>query len=217
MENKDAGTKVFKILAHGDSITRGYYSNGYRYHPYTDKLKDLLQAKYSHLTFDITTQGINGETTTFMLNRLKTTFEQTESPKYDCLIILGGLNDMGSKPAEDIARNLCSMVDLGRQHVTTCCFAVSVPYCFPDCSNSLYKTRKDEVNKILHDYIKNVKESPPTNHFVDLTQHHLNFLAMSDTEKQLVFDDRIHYSPEGYDRLGTAVYKVMKSVIRALK
>ena len=34
--------QIYKILAFGDSLTKGYYDVGYSYHPYSTKLNENL-------------------------------------------------------------------------------------------------------------------------------------------------------------------------------
>ncbi|CAF0924310.1 unnamed protein product [Didymodactylos carnosus] len=202
------------ILCHGDSITRGYYDHGWKHHPYSRKLGELLKDHFhSSITFNITTQGINGETTASMLKRLEKTFSETKT-KYDCLVVLGGLNDLGDETPDLIAQNLCDMVVLGRKNVKNSCVLISVPNCYPDRSYSKYREAKDAVNKRLKEYVDKQNGSlTPRVHFLDLTEHGLDFFAMDDKQRSLIYDDNIHYTPEGYDLLGSAVFNVLKSDI----
>lgn len=214
----------FKLLAHGDSITKGYYNMGFKYHSYTIQLKKLLDAKFNgQREVIITEQGVNGEKTEDMLERLKWTLginDSSEQKKtYDCVVILGGLNDLAYLnywTPEDIAKNLCEMYRVALGHVSNCVIGVTVPICVPDKTSDKYRTGKQAVNRIISEYVSKYQQSPTDNkslYLVDLSSNGIDYLQMSEKERSEVFDDYIHYKPEGYNRLGSAIFRELEKHI----
>lgn len=61
--------EAVRILAFGDSLTRGYYGGGKEHHPYTEKLEYLLNTD-SHKCFLVDNQGKDKELATNMNKRL---------------------------------------------------------------------------------------------------------------------------------------------------
>ncbi|CAF1574938.1 unnamed protein product, partial [Didymodactylos carnosus] len=121
-------------------------------------------------------------------------------------------NDLQSLSTKEIASNICEMAHIGRQHVRECCIVISVPNCYPDLSYAKYRDSKCDVNRRLKEYVEKIKdESVPRVYFLDLNENNLNIDSMDEDEKTLIYDDSIHYTPEGYSRLGTAVFNVIKS------
>jgi len=87
-----------KILAFGDSLTKGYYNFGLKYHPYSIKINKLLEE--NNFNYEVIDSGINGEGTVSMLDRIKTFFEVSENSqemafKFSLVIIYAGANDLG--------------------------------------------------------------------------------------------------------------------------
>lgn len=64
-----SGMEAVRILAFGDSLTRGYYGGGKEYHPYTEKLEYLLNSD-SHKCFVVDNQGQDKEMAADMTKRL---------------------------------------------------------------------------------------------------------------------------------------------------
>ncbi|EFC39933.1 predicted protein [Naegleria gruberi] len=92
------------ILALGDSLTKGYYNNGFSYHPYANRLSFLLTNKYHVEPF-----GENGEETQEMKERLDQILDYYAKDAFKGVIIIGGTNDLASYSSDMIIENLIGM------------------------------------------------------------------------------------------------------------
>jgi lysophospholipase L1-like esterase len=63
------GIEASRVLTVGDSLTKGYFHGGKRFHPYGAKLEVLLN-KDDHRCFEVEISGKNGEQSDNMLQRL---------------------------------------------------------------------------------------------------------------------------------------------------
>lgn len=78
------------ILCFGNSLTAGYYNYGEHYHPYAEKLKEILQPVLP--TTEITTDvaGLPGDLVCSPGSFVSRISEQTIKKRYDWVIFLGG-------------------------------------------------------------------------------------------------------------------------------
>jgi tRNA A22 N-methylase len=94
-------------------LTHGYHFRGYKQHPYSIKVNELLKANnhnYEVISLfkiqpKVFEHGKNGEVTKNMFERAKEIFQNDSN--YKCVIILGGTNDLAYKlTGEEIFQNL---------------------------------------------------------------------------------------------------------------
>ena len=45
-KNSPTDPNLFRILAFGDSLTAGYFAHGMKFHPYTNRLSNLINTKF---------------------------------------------------------------------------------------------------------------------------------------------------------------------------
>ncbi|GLC37016.1 hypothetical protein PLESTB_001401300 [Pleodorina starrii] len=86
----------YDILAFGDSLTEGYHNYGFNFHPYSNKLSELLAG--NGYSAKVHQRGISGERVVGgMDRRLPTLLQQFERKgvHFSWVIILGGINDLG--------------------------------------------------------------------------------------------------------------------------
>ena len=100
----------------GDSLTTGYQQGpGYhppRYYPFTNMLESALRRQLTAMGSEkdlvVVNQGMDGDSTSGMLNRFT---GSVESEKPDLVLIWGGINDLTSmRPKEDVFSNLVDLV-----------------------------------------------------------------------------------------------------------
>ncbi|KAF0979980.1 hypothetical protein FDP41_001133 [Naegleria fowleri] len=176
----------FPIIAIGDSLTRGYYKKGTKFHPYCVELNRLLNSvattdeKYKVYQF-----GVSGEQTNSMKERLSR-FLMKQLTEYDAqyhrvdelfdnmtpnalplvppndyraAIIIGGTNDLAFiRKSEDITNNLIDMYNIClNQKSIEWIIACSIPSCYADDMENLRETF--QVKKLqVNENIRNFVE-----------------------------------------------------------
>lgn len=221
----------FHVLTFGDSITTGYYRNGRAHHPYSIQLERLLNERYSADVGDnvknpvtvcesgqpqpkrlvtVIEAGEDGDFTSSMCTRLTAKLELFPVKfRYACL--LGGLNDMEPDDpnlAVSIVANLKAMSDTLLQATCEAVFVATVPVCAFDAQIQWYKEAKDSVNSLLRCFARDT----PNVFLVDLNSR-LNYLALDDDHRKLLWDDSLHFTPTGYDILADQFFRVMDVVL----
>lgn len=182
-------TGMRRFLAIGDSLTEGYFRNGYSFHPYANRLNALFHE--NSINFEVTEHGISGETTRRISSRLMTYLKTEE--KWDTVCILSGTNDLAYEfSVEEITAELNSMYTavLDHQARLVCC---TIP-------ESLYKevyyvTRRSGINQHIRQF---AQANPSTTILVDLEKelpyfHH-------NAKDSRYWDDNLHMNAAGYDR-----------------
>eukprot|EP01114_Cavostelium_apophysatum_P019876 TRINITY_DN6518_c0_g1_i1.p1 TRINITY_DN6518_c0_g1~~TRINITY_DN6518_c0_g1_i1.p1 ORF type:complete len:233 (-),score=22.02 TRINITY_DN6518_c0_g1_i1:83-679(-) len=185
-----------RILAFGDSLTEGYYCRGYKFHPYALKLQSLLDAKHSPKQFEIVNEGISGDTTANMVHRMSSALKQAH---YDYAIVLGGTNDLGYN-WESITDNLKNISEqLLAKGVKSA--LMSIPEHGQERAFPEIEERRKNVNKWLREFASSRGIT-----FIDLAAK-IPQLDVSPEERKKYWDDQIHFTPAGYDRIGELIFE----------
>jgi lysophospholipase L1-like esterase len=92
-----------KIACVGASLTEGFSLGGHAYYPYSDMLKQELEASGREVT-KIFNFGVSGDFTQDMLDRLPDMRSKVGLDGLDVVVILGGTNDVawGIDPAQTL-------------------------------------------------------------------------------------------------------------------
>jgi acyl-CoA thioesterase-1 len=192
-----------KIVALGDSLTAG--ETGFEfsdsdesasYPKYLEALaKEHLRDIQSDVTVDVLNRGINGDLTSGMIERFS---RDVVDEKADCVIILGGTNDIGwGFDTAVIAQNLSSIYDMAlRKGIGS--VACSVPSILG--FDELIPPRL-QLNRMILSEAK--KRSIP---FVDL------FTATADPQTSRLSEDYsadgLHLNPKGYRQVGKYIFDI---------
>jgi len=200
-----------RILALGDSLTAGYYNYGRSYHPYATHLTYLFESAKISVTID--EQGVSGERVVpTMVDRLRSLLKKDTS--YDWIVILGGTNDLGSGlSAQRIFKEgLEPMYDLclnhGQRKIKLAAMTV--------IENTYYSPKDNEdkdrqaLNTMIRDYVAKIKDQDRVC-LVDLDKGISYHSASNNEERKLLWNDTIHLTPAGYDRIATSVFDAIKS------
>ena len=212
-------TKV--IIAFGDSLTEGLFDwpNSRSFHPYTIKLQRLIsnEIKKSDSKLDIIVRnfGISGE-------RLRESMEQrlrhvVDTTHPDLLIILGGTNDLLDMEKEvndyDSIKRTNEIIQ-GLKTLHLLCYykgiptvALSIPETAIDDrdQNATVATMRRKINKELRDF---ARRSQVKATFVDIS-------TIIGRKHKKYWDDGVHFTPIGYDRVGEVIYAEIKDMIRS--
>ena len=209
------------IVAFGDSLTEGLFDwpNSRRFHPYTIKLQKLINDKIkrlnSQLTVVVKNFGISGERLRkSMRDRLHRVIALTNP---DFVIILGGTNDLLDMEKEISANDFAVQAnelirDLKALHLychdkEIPTIALSIPETAIDDRdyNATVSLMRRIINKEMEDF---ANRSQTRTIFVDIStdtgrKHNRNY-----------WDDGVHFTPMGYDRVAEIIFKEIGQVIK---
>lgn len=201
-----------RILAFGASLTEGFHAGGVRFHPYTIRLSELL--KSSNRSAKIDNAGVSGEAvlSTTMLPRLKQLLSSAKT-NFDWVLILAGTNDTmrDQQKASLVFDGYKLLINECHKHgARVLCMTLPETECPKETP---YDTQRQEFNRLLRE------ELVPTAN--DNTQNNNNILvldvdrllplhSLSNSEKKEIWDDGLHLTPKGYDRLGELIYETLK-------
>ncbi|KAG2383685.1 hypothetical protein C9374_004356 [Naegleria lovaniensis] len=208
------------ILALGASITAGYYNNGLEYHPYSIKLSSLLSNfNNKQALYHVEPFGVNGERTDQMKLRLGQILNYYLPGTYQGIIIIGGTNDLPACTSDVTIGNLISMYEQGLMNdhfkfVVACSIPSSALDLKSQTENSVlmkeYSKKKSEVNYAIREYVEKSRNSKLI--FVDLMEE-LNYCKCTDEERNRYWDDPLHFTPEGYDRIADILFEKLKNFL----
>ncbi|CAF5007389.1 unnamed protein product [Rotaria sp. Silwood1] len=211
--NQKQQQKSLHILAIGDSLTAGYYNYGQSFHPYATHLTNLLES--ANIPVKIHQQGVSGEKVLpSMVNRLHSLLEKNVS--YDWVIILGGTNDLGwGFSAENIfKKGLQPMYDMCLNHsqskvkLAVMTVIENAVYSPTDAKDH----NRQELNRMIRDYVANANDQDRIC-LVDLDRG-IPYHSVNDRkERQRIWDDSIHLTAAGYDRMATLIFDTIKNKI----
>ena len=205
--NETAKDVEKRILCVGDSITEGYYNGGTAFHPYTKRLSALLNAEQNHITYIVYNEGKSGECIDpDMIKRMPLLMEKYKP--LNLVIILGGTNDLTKKHCNeqnlfDNIKTLHEMVHkLGIKTV-----AVTIP----DSNAPMLpgRSEKESVWETVNDKVRDYAKGKDNVILCDLAEE-LPYRTMNDDEKKLFWDDDLHFTPMGYDKMAEVIYDVIQ-------
>ncbi|RDW84422.1 hypothetical protein BP6252_02012 [Coleophoma cylindrospora] len=184
------------ILCFGDSLTWGFSNGGFTQHPYALELQSSLMKYFPKDSISMDNRGQSGDLVISppggFLPRMGAAYSEVSSP-YTWAIILGGTNDLGwGKPGDEIYSALQKVWNIPLSHGTNV-LAVTVPEC--DCSSDLADRREYVNSHILNHTQENF-------YTFDLF-HAIPWASMDDEQRALIWDDGVHFTPQGYDLLGS--------------
>lgn len=127
-----------KIIAFGDSITKGY----------TDMFREQMQKEYEEIDLEIINAGMSGETSTQGVDRIQTIIDQ----KPNVIIVGFGMNDWRKGVTyEDFRHNLRAIIDILENHK----IRVLLMTIIPDYQGLFKGTSKiiDKYNEIIYEVV----------------------------------------------------------------
>lgn len=208
-----------RIFCFGDSLTSGYCKQGAHSHPYSIKLAQLLNASTDtdsacttnnqHL-YECIESGIPGETTSEMVIRLQLYANKGVLSSFNYCIILGGTNDLGSSNNTSTAESIINNIKLLHSIASKYCsktIALTIP------EHGLERHYISIYNKriIINQSIQSLCNNSNNNTIIycDLATVIPYYNTNKDYHK-LYWDDHLHFTPAGYDRIGELLFETIK-------
>ena len=199
------------ILALGDSLTAGFHQGGRAFYPYATPLSRLFES--AKIPVKIDKKGWSGERVLpTMLNRLHTLLAKDTS--YDWIIILAGTNDIvDNVPAEKIFKEgLQPMYELCLNHRggKTKLAILTVIEIWIYKPGSASENNRQLLNTMIRDYVTNSNQQDRIC-LVDLGRYIPYHCITNNEERKAIWDDGVHLTPAGYDRMASLVFDVIKT------
>lgn len=219
---------MVKLLLFGDSLTEGYHSHGMRFHPYANKLEELLEASFPATAtapregderriavppFLLHQRGVSGEFTDEMVERLEPILEHAKASghPYDIVCILGGTNDLSdprNEPAH-IFGNLRSLYEQVHAHnANATVLAITIPQSF--VRERKYLETRAAVNQLILQY--GGTDGAPRVLHLDL-ERAIAYYESEGHVNRIFWDDGLHLTPKGYDFFGQLVFEALRPVV----
>ena len=213
------------VLCFGDSLTRGYYNNGHSSHPYSIKLSQLLNSN-GRLKYYVKTSGKVREMAHGSMER-RLPQVLGNSSRFDWVIILGGTNDVAHvknfgdddsfmnqlisiwKPK--IVRDIEVLHEISHKYG-----AKTVLLTIPETAYEAwpnFKTLWVMRNKINQDLREYARRSQGNTVLCDLAAK-LPRHSLSPQAQALLWNDHLHLTPFGYDKMAEIVYQCLKPYLR---
>lgn len=194
-----------KILAIGDSLTEGYINGGRSFHPYTDRLRELLGTQYK-----IVNRGVSGENTAEIKTRLTRTDLSKTIRFYRMVCILGGTNDLGDESAQHISDNLIQMHEyvLKQRTDSISCVAIGIPEMAAEEQYPEIRIKREQINERLKQWCRiNTRV-----HYFDLPAL-IPMQTATKEQRALDWDDDLHFSAAGYDKMAEALAPFLMNIV----
>jgi len=189
------------FLAFGDSITFGRCGlSPTTCPPYTERLGELLSARYTAQTFTVSTQGVNGERAADGLSRLA---ELLSSERPQVLLLMEGTNDVAGTSADRVRAidGLDDMVRLAQsQGVVVFLATIS-----PARAGGAYGDNAERIPR-FNDEIRSLADRRGAT-LVDV------FSAMNADIDRYVGADDLHPTEEGLRLIGETFYTAIRNTL----
>lgn len=118
-----------------------------------------------------------------------------------------------NRPAEQITNNLIETSKRMLQHSVQHVFVLTLSYCAPDILPQFgaYHKNKQQTNALLKQRVAEHKNMT----IVDLAEE-MNFLTMTVQERAALWDDALHFTPAGYDRMAQIIFDQVSKYLATL-
>lgn len=200
--------KKLKILCIGDSITKGFYDAHHHklVHPYTMQLEKMISENFGKDFATLVNKGVGGETVHDSLKfRI---IKELNADHYDMAIVLGGVNDLVQLDVlhrVNLPQELSSMLHEVSNLVNDT-IALTILEAYPIKKKLKYITMKGLSDKRM-EVNRRIRKLTSSKIGICDTATLFPQLSLSDQEfEKLWREDRVHPTPEGYDKLARIIY-----------
>ncbi|KAB5530367.1 SGNH hydrolase-type esterase domain-containing protein [Coniochaeta sp. 2T2.1] len=215
MAPREPPTKKIRILCFGDSLTAGYSRMGSVYHPYSEKLVQMVEMAFPEYEVESVEDGVPGDLVSgrgTFLSRMERQFAKDDPNKapYDWTIILGGTNDIawGTDP-ETIFSSLLATYSIPLSaSPPSKVLALTIPEAGipPGPTRDRVEAKRNQVNSLIKSH------RSPNYHVFDL-EAAVPYWKMEEVDRKKYWDDHIHFTSQGYDLIGKKVGMALVSLL----
>lgn len=212
-EGNDA-TQYLKALTFGDSLTEGFYHNGLSFHPYAIELTRLINKQHPELEAIVHERGLSGEYTDHMIPRLAGMLDRAAKSQhpYHIVCVLAGTNDLASDDfPNEVFNRLKQMYEQVLAHGDGRTLLVTItipPSAFVD---EEYVARRSAINAMIKEYSSRAVAGMGQGRVVCVdAEQGLPYWISPGDKDAVLWDDALHLTPEGYDRLGGLVFSAIE-------
>jgi len=202
---------VKRILAIGDSVTEGFIQGGVHYYPYTNYLEELLNAAFNDTRFEVLNDGVGTDNASkYFVDRFDGILEREEDHGVSFVVIVFGSDEYRKAECqhdEPIADNIIELNKIAHNRSLTTILG-TIPGA-ADMSPSCKKARF-RGNKKLRKYAMAEKERTL---LLDLAVELPNE-NLFDFDRKIYWDDAVHPSKIGYEKLADLVFHILKPAIQ---
>jgi len=200
-----------RILAFGDSLTEGWTNEGSLMHPYANRLQLLL--RQVNPTVEVIESGVSGERVLVsMESRLASELADAQSrgSKYDWVLLLAGVNDIGyGRPAEAVFSGLRRMYqEVGRHGARLVAMT-----CMENAGTPLSPRDPQRVHLNIHIREYCARHNGPHGALLLDLEKLIPYASASPEERSAMFDDGLHLTPKGYDRMSDLLHELLKDKV----
>lgn len=199
-----------RILAIGDSLTEGYFAGGRKFHPYTTRLERTLNEAFNFTRFEVINEGVTGDCALDILTKKLPEVLIRENELLDLVVILigvGSLSKLNCSERHDVAPDIIEMHKRVHEEGLT-----SVVTTIPEglgLDNRGEGERKRTNRKLREFARKHVRNT----WFLDLTKK-LPMSNLFDFDRKVYWDDSVHPSEIGYDKIAYLLLKLIKKKLK---
>ena len=178
--------------------------DGRKFHPYSLKLTKLFEGDKREV--QIISKGISGECVyQEMTTRLPKILK--EDPPFNLIIILGGTNDLSHlshAKSTDLFMQIKTLHEIGHSYGAQTC-AVTIPQTAFDMlpTSGEYVNYREEVNSKIREFVADTSDKVC---LCDMSVN-LPLYGISNEEMQTNWDDELHLTPQGYNRMAEIIYE----------
>ncbi|XP_057301940.1 uncharacterized protein LOC130636286 [Hydractinia symbiolongicarpus] len=218
--NTIKSSNIYAILAIGDSLTEGLYSwpKSKKFHPYTTRLQTLLSKTFHHV--EVTNAGISGNRVKDIRLRLR---KQLKTKPYKLVLILAGTNDYiyivkkikrnvadfkhFTHSVKQIANNIEELHSIcHKERIRTA--VITIPPIQLEHQARIFTRYRSFINSLLKQYAESHRNVTV---FIDLAAS-IEKQSSGENEMKL-WDDNVHFTPEGYDKMADIIYDALKDYL----
>ena len=182
--------------------------NSVFYAPYSNTLETsiLQNFKIDKEQLNVTSEGVPGQCAVNMIDRFHKCLDKNKKIKYDLVLILAGTNDIALvKDVQKIIDSIIGMHEICLENGIKS-ILMTIPECEKQSDEGMAKRNK--INEAIKEYA--TKKDIEIFDLYDKFKYH----SLDDKDKELYWNDGLHFSPKGYEHWGEMLYDFLRPCIQ---